>query len=125
MKQIKKKKENKQTNKTKNLYIQGYQNAPSEDSDQTARMSVGTFSDICDSYHVYEATSEEFYTVNPHYTDTLYNDRTRYKSNLTGTKLSLKRCQLIRNYARIFILFNTSRSIYFEYMLESPQALKK
>ena len=39
-------------------------------------------------------------TVNPLYTDTRYNDMSRYNSNLTGTKLSHKRWQLIRKYAR-------------------------
>ena len=39
--------------------------------------------------------------VNPLYTDTRYNDKIRYNDNLNATKPSPKRCQLMRNYARI------------------------
>ena len=40
-------------------------------------------------------------TDNPLYTDTRYNDRIRYNDNLNVMKQSLKRGQLMRNYARI------------------------
>ena len=40
-------------------------------------------------------------TVNHLYTDTRYNDTIRYNDNLNVTKPSLKRWQLMRNYARI------------------------
>ena len=39
--------------------------------------------------------------VNPLYTDTQYNDKTHYNVNLNVTKPSLKRCQLMKHYARI------------------------
>ena len=42
----------------------------------------------------------KLYIVGPLYSDTRYNDITHYDSNLPGTKRSLKRWQLIRNYAR-------------------------
>ena len=44
------------------------------------------------------------YTVNPLYTDTRYNDKIHYNNNLTSTKPSLKRRQLILNYANKFYL---------------------
>ena len=56
-------------------------------------------------------------TVNPLYTDIRHNDIIRYKRNLTGTKVTggQKLCKKIE--------FNTSRSINFENLLESPQAI--
>ena len=38
-------------------------------------------------------------TDNPLYTNTRYNDKIRYNDNLNVTKPSLKRGQLMRNYA--------------------------
>ena len=43
-------------------------------------------------------------TVNPLYTDTRYNDKIHYNDNLNVTKHSLKRWQLMRNYARMVAL---------------------
>ena len=43
-------------------------------------------------------------TDNPLYTDIRYNDKIRYNDNLTVTKSSLKREQLVTNYARILYL---------------------
>ena len=40
-------------------------------------------------------------TVNPFYNDTRYNNKIRYNDNLNVTKPSLKKWQLMRNYARI------------------------
>ena len=47
-----------------------------------------------------------FGTANPLYTGTRYNDKIRYtcNDNLTGTKSSIKRCRLIRSYARTLYL---------------------
>ena len=44
---------------------------------------------------------EIIYTVNLLYTNTRYNDQIPYKNNLNVRKPSLKRWQLMRNYARI------------------------
>ena len=48
-----------------------------------------------DPYHTYAN-----YTVNTLYTDIRYKDKKYYTDNLTCTKPSLKRRQLIRFYAR-------------------------
>ena len=60
-----------------------------------------------------------FITNNPLYTDTRYNDKIRYDDNLTVTKPSLKRSQLVTNYARILYLI-LLRNICFGCLLESP-----
>ena len=44
----------------------------------------------------------------------------RYNDNLTVTRLSIKKSQLVPNYARILYLI-LYRNICFEYLLESPQ----
>ena len=49
-------------------------------------------------------TVRDWYTDNPLYTDTRYNDKIRYNDNLTVTKSSLQRKQLVRNYARTLYL---------------------
>ena len=42
------------------------------------------------------------------YTDTRYNDKIRYNDNLTVTKPSLKRKQLVTSYATILYLIQSS-----------------
>ena len=53
------------------------------------------------------------FTVNPHYTDTRYNENIRYTDSLTGTE-TLSQGQLISNYVGT-LLFNTSSNICFGY----------
>ena len=43
-------------------------------------------------------------TDNPFYTDIRYNDKIRYNDNLVVLKPSLKRYQLVTNFARILYL---------------------
>ena len=45
-----------------------------------------------------------YVTDNPLYTDTRYNDKVRYNDNLTVTKPSLNRSQLVTNNATILYL---------------------
>ena len=45
------------------------------------------------------------YRDNPLYTDTRCNDKNRYNDTLTVTKPSLKRQQIVTNYARISYLY--------------------
>ena len=49
-----------------------------------------------------EKNTKAYYTVNPFYTDIRCYDKIRYNDNLNVTKPSLKRWQLMRNYARIW-----------------------
>ena len=47
-----------------------------------------------------------------------YNNKILYKDNWTGTKCLLKRWQLIRNYAKTYLISQETR---FRYLLELPQ----
>ena len=57
--------------------------------------------------------------MNPHYTDTRYNNKICKTDSLTSTETLSQKVQLIRNYAGA-LLFNTSSNICFGYMLGSP-----
>ena len=60
-----------------------------------------------------------WYTVNPLYTDTRYNDKIRYNDNLNVMKHSLRRWRLMKNYAKT--LHKIFKQHMFWYLLESPQ----
>ena len=51
--------------------------------------------------HVLVKTFFAVFTENPLYTDTRYKNKSHYNDNLNVKKPSLKRLQLMRNYARI------------------------
>ena len=55
--------------------------------------------------HVYHKNAYKYeYTVNLLYTETRYEDKIHYNDNLTDTKPSLERWQIIRFYVRIMYL---------------------
>ena len=64
---------------------------------------VGSYIFHIFKHETYEVSSGQayriFFTVNPLYTNTRYNDKILYNDNLTGTKPSLKKWQLIKKYA--------------------------
>ena len=55
-------------------------------------------------FYAFFVSKGKLYTDNTLFTDTLYNDEIRYNDNLTVTKPSLKRKQIVTNYARIVYL---------------------
>ena len=57
------------------------------------------------------------YVVNPLYTDIRYDDKTRYNDSLNETELAEDELLEILK----IIVFNTPRSIWCRYLLESPR----
>ena len=57
---------------------------------------------------------ESFNTDNTLYTNTRYNNKIRHDYNLTITKSSLKRLQLIKNYPRIMNLNSLKKHMFLD-----------
>ena len=104
---------------------------PSEESDQPMHphilirvhhnYAVAIIQWITSCHNIYLPITDHIIhsTVNPLYTDTRYNDKTRYNDNLNVTKTPLQGdslWEILQDYC-----MKTSSNICFGYMLESPQ----